>query len=86
MTCTSVRLSLCLLLHCCTLPLMAQRVAGDSVVPGHLTQSFFDHFPGSEFFNSHRRLHSEPVVSRRMAHCKESANTLERDGERVRIV
>ena len=33
MTRTSVRLSLCLLLLCCTLPLMAQRAAYDSVVP-----------------------------------------------------
>ena len=33
MTRTSVRLAVCLLLICCTLPLMAQRAASDSVVP-----------------------------------------------------
>ena len=33
MTRTSVRLSVCFLLICCTLPLMAQRAARDSVVP-----------------------------------------------------
>jgi len=27
---------------------------------GHLVQSFFSHFLMSEFFNSHRRLHSKP--------------------------